>query len=134
MPDASPSQRHERAELAARMRAEGLTWAEIATVLRARYGVNARVAPRLARGWSQREVADRWTARWPDDPMTRKPSNTFPTGSSGPLRPDTSRACVSCPTSLACMSAQSLTFSPTSATTGRPERGGLTRKPGRPGM
>ncbi len=72
MPAASPSQRHEREELAARMRAEGLTWGEIATVFRGRYGVNARVAPRLAHGWVQREVADRWTARWPEDPKTFK--------------------------------------------------------------
>lgn len=72
MSAASPSQRRERAELAARMRAEGMTWAEIATAFRGRYGVNARVAPRLARGWSQREVADRWASRWPDDPKTSK--------------------------------------------------------------
>ncbi|WP_007513729.1 helix-turn-helix domain-containing protein [Pseudofrankia saprophytica] len=68
----SHSQRQERAELSARMRADGRTWHEIAEVFRSRYRINARVAMRLARGWSQREVADRWTACWPDDPKTLK--------------------------------------------------------------
>lgn len=54
------------------MRSEGNTWQEIAAVFRDRYQVNARAAHRLARGWSQREVADRWTARWPTDPKTFK--------------------------------------------------------------
>jgi hypothetical protein len=99
MPAASPSQRHERAELAARMRAEGLAWAEIAAAFRVRYGVNARVAPRLARGWSQREVADRWTARWPDDPKTFKHISYWeqwpaPTGYEPGLRVLSKLACL----------------------------------------
>src|ERR1700677_4710547 len=72
MPAAPPSQRRERAQLSARLRAEGRTWPEIAQAFRSRYRVNARVAMRLAHGWSQREVADLWTAAWPDDPKTLK--------------------------------------------------------------
>ncbi len=34
--------------------------------------MNCRVALRLAHGWSQREAADRWNARWPADPKTFK--------------------------------------------------------------
>lgn len=34
--------------------------------------MNARVAFRLAHGWSQREAADEWTKRWPADPKTFK--------------------------------------------------------------
>ena len=54
------------------LRAAGRTWAEIGVVFRREYGVNARVALRLAHGWSQREAADRWNERWPDDPKTFK--------------------------------------------------------------
>jgi len=99
MAPASPSRRHERAELAARLRAQGLTWAQIATAFRGQYGVNARVAPRLARGWSQREVADRWTARWPDDPKTFKHISYWeqwpaPTGYEPGLRALSNLACL----------------------------------------
>jgi transcriptional regulator with XRE-family HTH domain len=54
------------------LREAGRTWSEIGQVFQGRYGVNARVALRLAHGWSQREAADRWTERWPDDPKTFK--------------------------------------------------------------
>jgi hypothetical protein len=36
------------------------------------YRVNMRVALRLARGWSQRDAAEEWNARWPTDPKTFK--------------------------------------------------------------
>ncbi|MGH3246472.1 MAG: helix-turn-helix domain-containing protein [Trebonia sp.] len=72
MTTAPQSLRREREQESARLRAEGRSWGEIAGVFRARYRVNARVAMRLARGWSQREVADRWNASWPDDPKTLK--------------------------------------------------------------
>ena len=34
--------------------------------------MNARVALRLAHGWSQGDVADQWNERWPDDIKTFK--------------------------------------------------------------
>ena len=64
--------RQEQRELAQTMRAAGRTWVEIAAVFRDRYGLNARTALRLVRGWSQPEAADQWTRLWPDDPKTLK--------------------------------------------------------------
>ncbi len=72
MPDRVRSHRQAQRQRAARLRSEGKTWAEVATDFRAEYGVNARVALRLAHGWSQGDVADRWNDRWPDDPKTFK--------------------------------------------------------------
>jgi tetratricopeptide (TPR) repeat protein len=66
------SDKHRRAVLAERLRAEGMTSVELAAEFRRRYRVNARVAFRMAYGWSQREVADRWNDRWPDDSKTLK--------------------------------------------------------------
>lgn len=66
------SVRQEQRELAATLRAESRTWAEIAAVFRDRYRVNARVAVRLARGWSQREAAEQWNDRWPAEAKTFK--------------------------------------------------------------
>lgn len=61
------SLRREQAVLTASLRSEGKTWGEIATVIRHRYGVNARVAMRLAHRLSQKDVAEKWNNRWPDD-------------------------------------------------------------------
>ena len=66
------SLRQEQAWLAAELRAEGRTWVEIAILFRSKYRVNARVAFRLARSWSQRDAADEWNRRWPDEPKTLK--------------------------------------------------------------
>ncbi len=69
---ARSARRQEQAALAAELRQRDRSLAEIATTLRDRYGVNARLAVRTARGWSQAEVAAEWTRRWPDDPKTFK--------------------------------------------------------------
>lgn len=62
----------ERLELASALRAKGLLWTDVAAVLRSRYRINGIAALRLAHGWSQREVAELWSARWPDDMKTFK--------------------------------------------------------------
>jgi hypothetical protein len=67
----------EQRALAADLRASGVGMPDIATTLRDRYGVNARVAMRTAAGWSQAEVAGAWTRRWPDDPKTFKNISTW---------------------------------------------------------
>lgn len=64
--------RREQAKLAAELRSRELPLSEITAVLRDRYGVNARLAVRTARGWSQADVAAAWNSRWPDDPKTFK--------------------------------------------------------------
>jgi hypothetical protein len=62
----------EQTSLAHSLRADGRAWGEVAAILRDRYGLNARVAMRLAHGWTQADTAQRWNRRWPDDPKTFK--------------------------------------------------------------
>jgi hypothetical protein len=62
----------EQLALAESLRADGRARTEIATTLRDRYGLNARVALRLAHGWTQAATAQEWNRRWPDDPKTFK--------------------------------------------------------------
>lgn len=71
------SVRAEQRSLVADMRGRGASWSEISRAIRERYGVNARVAMRAAHGWSQDDVAKRWTVRWPDDPKTYKNVSTW---------------------------------------------------------
>lgn len=64
------SAKQERAHAIAVMRAERMSWVDIATEFEHRFGVNRRVAMRLAHGWSQAEVAKRWCRLWPDHMRT----------------------------------------------------------------
>jgi transcriptional regulator with XRE-family HTH domain len=59
-------------EVAWQLRQQGLTELEIADLMRQQRGCSALVALRLARGWSQRDAAEAWNARWPDEPKTFK--------------------------------------------------------------
>ena len=54
------------------LRAQGLTWLQIARQLRRRYGIPALVAARAAHGWSRTEVAQAWNERWPDEDKSFK--------------------------------------------------------------
>ena len=51
---------------AAHLRAEGYSLREVVTRWRETYGLNTRVAYRLAHGLTQADVAQRWNEQWPD--------------------------------------------------------------------
>lgn len=72
MPTTTRSVRQEQRQLAAALRAEHKTWPEVAAVFCQRYGMNIRAALRMVRDWSQRNAAEEWNKRWPDDPKTFK--------------------------------------------------------------
>ncbi|MQA63668.1 MAG: hypothetical protein GEU86_19835 [Actinophytocola sp.] len=72
MPTATRSTRQEQRELTGKLRAERKMWPEVAAEFCDRYGVNVRAALRMARDWSQRDAADEWNKRWPNDPKTFK--------------------------------------------------------------
>jgi hypothetical protein len=66
------SRKQQREQLVGSLRAEGKSWVEVAEALRECYRFNARVAFRYAHGWSQRQAADEWNKRWPDELKTFK--------------------------------------------------------------
>jgi transcriptional regulator with XRE-family HTH domain len=80
------SVKQEWAQLAARLRAEGRTRAEIARALRdhalseERFELSPLTALRLAHGWTQHDAAREWTARWPKTPKTYKDFSNWETG------------------------------------------------------
>jgi hypothetical protein len=58
----------EQLRVAAALRARQASWVRIAETIRHDYdGVSALEALRIAHGWRQRDVADAWNRRWPDE-------------------------------------------------------------------
>ncbi len=57
---------------AAQLRERGQSWVDVAGHFQSAYHINPRIALRQAHGWSQPQAAERWNARWPDDPKTFK--------------------------------------------------------------
>lgn len=68
---------------AAALRALGWTYRRIARHWQRAHRLNARLAFRLAHGWTQDEAAGQWNARWPADPKSGK---TFSYWESWPAR------------------------------------------------
>ncbi|MGH3936268.1 MAG: hypothetical protein ACRDS1_15045 [Pseudonocardiaceae bacterium] len=66
------SQKQRREQLVNSLRTSGASWVQVAAALQQRFRLNARVALRYAHGWSQREAADAWNRRWPDELKTFK--------------------------------------------------------------
>ncbi len=70
----SRSRRGELARLCAEMRQQNRSYREIAARIQDEHRVSTRMAFRMAHGWTQAQVAERWNAQWPDQeaPKTAK--------------------------------------------------------------
>jgi transcriptional regulator with XRE-family HTH domain len=66
------SLKQEQLLLTSTLRDEGKSWRQIAQAVSEKYDVNARVAFRIAHGWTQPRAAEKWTRLWPTDPKTFK--------------------------------------------------------------
>jgi hypothetical protein len=82
--------RREQLHLVRSLQHDGTPRTTIAAALRDRYGLNGRIAMRLAHGWGQADAAAAWNERWPDDPKTFKNFSYWenwpsPTGHAPPL-------------------------------------------------
>jgi hypothetical protein len=66
------SQKQQREQFVRSLLAAGKSRVEVAEALRQRYYFNARIAFRYAHEWSQRQAADEWNRRWPDELKTVK--------------------------------------------------------------
>jgi hypothetical protein len=58
------SRRERLAALSGQLRAEGMTWSHIGALIRGQERVNARVAMRMAHGWTQAHTARLWNEQW----------------------------------------------------------------------
>lgn len=66
-------QRQLQIETSRHLRSEGLSWTAIGVELQHRWsGLSCRAALRVAHGWTQREAADEWNKKWPDQIKTDK--------------------------------------------------------------
>jgi transcriptional regulator with XRE-family HTH domain len=74
---------YQQRAVARRLRDEGRTWANIAGVLRERYGLDGLAAARQAHGWSQQRAADEWCRLSPDEPITQKTISGWETRAPG---------------------------------------------------
>jgi hypothetical protein len=67
MPQTYRSRRARLSALSDQLRETGQSWGQIAAVIGEQEHVNARVAMRLAHGYTQAQVARMWNERWPTD-------------------------------------------------------------------
>jgi hypothetical protein len=76
------------ADEAARLRADGVTYGQIIFTWSRQRGISPLTAARLAYGFTQQQVADRWNELWPDPqrPKSHKQISYWETGKRQPGR------------------------------------------------
>ena len=75
--EATVGTKAEQVALVATLRADGASWVRVVAECRTRWGLNARQILRVARCWTQQQVADEWCQRWPDDIKTDQNISTW---------------------------------------------------------